>query len=303
MTPRRAGWLSGSGVAASRRGRLAALVAAAATYLAVGVAMWWQSRRSPRAPDEDPVEYALELVGVYIITGTGFALAAAVVAWWVVRHALGRDGAERVLALETTGLRGRRQDWGVAMRAELASIDEPSQRAWFARSAGLVAVRRGTGRWPAVLAMAAGATTAALVYAAARVSFDRPRDHGIVGEPLMGFVLLVLVMTVVAGTLIGRSFRAGLETAVLAWVSVYVATLAVEVPQALAWYHDAGLLLLDGEGAASHGVDALGAALQPVTHPAFVFVSVAQLAVALLSAAAGVVVIRLVRRPRSVAST
>ena len=50
-----------------------------------------------------------------------------------------------------------------------------------------------------------------------RSSLVRPSPGpGIVGEPLMGLVLLVLVMTVVAGTLIGRSFRAGLETAVLA---------------------------------------------------------------------------------------
>ena len=110
-------------------------------------------------------------------------------------------------------------------------------------------------------------------------------------------------MTVAAGTLIGRSFRAGLQTAVLAWVSVYVATLAVEVPQALAWYHDAGLLLLDGEGAAGRGVDALGAARQPVTRPAFVFVSVSQLAVAVLSAALGMLVVRLVWRPGTVAPT
>lgn len=45
------------------------------------------------------------------------------------------------------------------------------------------------------------------------------------------------------------------------------------------------------------------AALPPVTHPGFVFVSVAQLAAALLSAALGVVVIRLVRCPRLVALT
>ena len=191
----------------------------------------------------------------------------------------------------------------MAMRAELASIDEPRHRAWFARSAALAAVRHGAGRWPGVLAVAAGATAAAVVYAAARVSFDRPRDQGIVGEPLMGVVLLVLVVTVAAGTLIGRSFRAGLQTAVLAWVSVYVATLAVEVPQALAWYHDAGLLLLDGEGAAGRGVDSLGAARQPVTHPAFVFVSVSQLAVAVLSAALGMLVVRLVWRPGTVAPT
>ena len=208
--------LFASGVARSGRGRRTALVAAVAAYLTFGVAVWWQSIRSPRAPGEDPVEYVLELAAAFVATGTAFALAASVVAWWVARHAVGRDAAERALALDTTGLRGPWHDWGMAMRAELASIDEPRHRAWFARSAALAAVRHGAGRWPGVLAVAAGATAAAVVYAAARVSFDRPRDQGIVGEPLMGVVLLVLVVTVAAGTLIGRSFRAGLQTAVLA---------------------------------------------------------------------------------------
>ena len=77
-----------------------------------------------------------------------------------MRKAVGRDGAERVLALETTGLHGARDRWGAAMRAELASIDEPGQRGRFARSAAGVALRRGTGPWPAVLAALAGAARA-----------------------------------------------------------------------------------------------------------------------------------------------
>ena len=79
-----------------------------------------------------------------------------------------------------------------------------------------------------------------IVFGAARISFDRPRDRGLAGEPLLGLVLLLLVAAVIAGTLIGRSFRAGLETAVLAWLAVYLCTLAVAIPQALAWYHDGG---------------------------------------------------------------
>ena len=122
-----------------------------------------------------------------------------------------------------------------------------------------------------MLAALAGVGAGVVVFSAAHISFDRPGDRGILGEPIMGLVVLLLVAAVIAGTLIGRSFRAGLETAVLAWLAVYVGSVAVEIPQALAWYTTTGILLLDGEPAARAGVDALGAALQPITHSAFIF--------------------------------
>jgi len=279
-------------IAVSRRGRRAAAGAAIGAYLAVGGWVWWSSTNSPRAPEEDQVKYVLELIGAFVTTGTAFALTAAVVAWWIARKAVGRDGAERVLALETASLHGPRDRWGAAMRAELDSIEDPVERGRFARSAGALAFRHGTGPWPAVLAVLAGLGAAVVVFSAARISFERPKDRGIIGEPLMGLVLLFLIVAVIAGTLIGRSFRAGLETAVLAWLAVYVCTVAVEIPQALAWYHDEGILLLDGEGAASAGIDARGAALEPITHSAFIFISVSQLVMAVLAAAFGALVLR-----------
>jgi hypothetical protein len=175
-----------------------------------------------------------------VTLGTAFAIAAVVVAWWIVRNAVGRDGAERVLALETASLHGSRDRWGAAMRAELASIDDPVQRGRFARSAAVLAFRHGTGRWPAVLAAVAGVGAGVVVFSAARISFGRPRDRGIIAGPIMGLVVLLLVAVVIAGTLIGKSFRAGLETAVLAWLANYGCTVAVEVPQAIAWYNDEG---------------------------------------------------------------
>ena len=86
-------------------------------------------------------------------------------------------------------------------------------------------------------------------------------------------------------------------------VAIYGCTVAVEVPQAIAWYNDDGIPLLDGEGAAGAGVDAIGAALQPITHYAFIFVSVSfifvsvsQLVIALLAAAFGALALRVARR-------
>lgn len=122
-------------IARSRRGRRPAMLAAISSYAAIGLWVWWQSTRSPRTPEEDSVEYVLELIAAFVTTGTTFALAAAVLAWWIARHAVGRDGAEQVLALETTNLNGSQNHWGAAMRAELASIDDPAQRGRFARSA------------------------------------------------------------------------------------------------------------------------------------------------------------------------
>lgn len=285
-----------AGISASRQGCRAAVIAAILSFVAVGLWMAGQPSRSPRAPGEDPIEYGFELLATFATTGTTVALAAAVVAWWIARHALGRDGAERVLALETTDLPRAQSEWGAAMRAELASIDDPGLRGRFARSAAMAALRRGTGPRPVVLAALAGVGAGVVVFCAARISFDRPRDRGIVSEPIMGLVVLILVASVITGTLMGRSFRAGLETAVLAWLFSYVCTLAVEIPQAHAWYQESGILLLDGEGAANNGVDALGAALQPVTHSAYILLSLSLLVIAVLAAAFGAVVLRVARQ-------
>ena len=66
----------------------------------------------------------------------------------------------------------------------------------------------------------------------------------------------------------------------------------MEIPQALAWYHDEGILLLDGDGAAGAGVDAFDAAMEPVTHFAFIVTSVSQLVIAVLGAAFGALLLR-----------
>jgi hypothetical protein len=78
----------------------------------------------------------------------------------------------------------------------------------------------------------------------------------------------------------------------LAWPAICVATLAVEIPLAIVRFNDPGILLLDGDPAAGAGVDALGAALQPITHPAYIFVSASLLALAVLTAALGAMAVR-----------
>jgi hypothetical protein len=69
----------------------------------------------------------------------------------------------RLLALATTGRRGRWAEWGAAMRAELASIAaSPRERLRFAAGCALTALRRGWGRSPWVVAAACAALFAAL---------------------------------------------------------------------------------------------------------------------------------------------
>lgn len=294
-----AGLLVGA-LAGSQRGRRAAAVAALCAYVAVGAWIWIQSSGSPRTPEEDPVRYALELVGSFVQIGTVFAIAAAVVAWWIARRGIGIDPAERELAVATASLSGPRDDWGTAMRAELVSIGESEERRRFAHSAALAAIRRGTGPWPVVLAGAAGVGAGIVTFAASRISFGSPDDgsRGIIGEPLFGLLPLILIAAVIAGTLLGGSFRAGLETAVLAWLATYATMLAVEIPEALRWYQDEGIFLLDGDPAVPPGTGPIDAALEPLTHSAFIFISVTLLVVAVLAAAVGALVLRIVRRVR-----
>lgn len=282
--------LFASALAGTREGRWAALMAALASFALLGAWSWLRMTESPRQPEEDPLRFALELVQQYILTGTMFALAAAVVVWWIVRHATGGDGPERLLGVSTAALRGSRDEWGRGMRAELASIDPPADRAGFARSAAVFAVRRGTGPLPGFLAIGVGLSTGIVAFAASRIAFSNPDGaRGVIGEPVMALVPLLLIVAVVAATLRGRSFRAGLETALLAWLAAWSCWLAVTIPEAIRWYADAGVYLLDGDAI---GITPDRAALEPLTHWAFQFMWMQLLVYAVLAAAFGAAVLR-----------
>ena len=67
--------------------RRAAVAGALSSYLLVGGWVCWHSTSSPRAPEEDSVGYALNLIPTFVTIGAAVALTAAVVAWWIARHA------------------------------------------------------------------------------------------------------------------------------------------------------------------------------------------------------------------------
>jgi hypothetical protein len=144
-------------ISAMRGARRTAWVAAAAALVALGA--WVLVIRAGLVVANDPAIPPTEvLVGAFIF-GWPHALAAATAVVAAARTAVGADAPARLLALATGGRRGRRDEWGVAMRAELASITaSPRERLRFAAGCAPTALRRGWGWSPWIVA----ATCAAL---------------------------------------------------------------------------------------------------------------------------------------------
>lgn len=88
----------------------------------------------------------------------------------------GRDGAERLLNGATIGLPADRAEWGSALRAELAAIDDSTARWRFARGAAMVGFKRGTGLHLA-LGLLSGILVIAISVAASRLQLAN-------GEPV-----------------------------------------------------------------------------------------------------------------------
>src|SRR5215468_6993751 len=80
--------------------------------------------------DEQPSVGAF--ASVLGVLGIWYALAAAAIAYHATRVARGPDLPARLAAFATSGRRRTTADWGAAMRAELASIDDPRDRRTFA---------------------------------------------------------------------------------------------------------------------------------------------------------------------------
>lgn len=195
------------------------------------------------APGAPPTEL---LVGALIV-GWPHALAAATAVIATARTANGADTPARLLALASAGRRGHRDDWGAAMRAELASITGPQrERLRFAVSCTPTALRRGWGRSPWIVAVACGTLFAALTVATSRASLHGNRSgslFGILIGPLQ--ITLLLVGSVAAWK--GCSMRHGLEHAVPALIAILVGVLATAIPEGALWAREAGVFILAGD--------------------------------------------------------
>ena len=155
-----------------------------------------------------------------------------------------RDGAERLLAIATWSLPDHRSEWGAAMRAELASIQDPKARGRFARSAA-----RATFRFRLGLSVGLGMVSAVLVAAAAllasrlQLANDGP---GVLDVTVPVPALILLLVALVSAGLTG-SFWIGVRTGAFALVTSFVALFAVLAVEGLVWMDRRGVFLLDAD--------------------------------------------------------
>jgi hypothetical protein len=222
-----------------------AWVAAAAALVVLGA--WMLVIRAALAADDDPGTPPVEVLVGALFFGWPHALAAATAVVAAARTAIGSGADARLLALATTGRRGRWAEWDAAMRAELVSITaSPRERLRFAAGCALTAVRRGWGRSPWIVATACATLFAALTLAMSRASLEGGRAGGlwavIYGPPQITLLLVGLV-----AAWAGRSMRTGLEHGAAALVGILVGVLAAAVPEGALWAREAGVFLLDGE--------------------------------------------------------
>jgi hypothetical protein len=235
--------------------RRTAWIAAGAALVALGA--WALLVRAWLATDDDPGIPPVEVLVGALYFGGPYALAAATAVVAASRVAVGVDAPARLLALVTSG---RRDEWGAAMRAELAWVTaSPRERLRFAAGCALTALRRGWGRSPWIVAAACAALFAALTVATSRASLYGSQTGSlwaiIYGPPQ---ITLLLVGLVAAWT--GRSMRTGLEHAVAALAGIILGILAAAIPEGALWAREAGVFLLDGD-APSTPLTATGGAL------------------------------------------
>lgn len=154
------------------------------------------------------------------------------------------DRAERLLKLATIGLPANRNVWGVALRAELASINDPSERQRFAHSAALMAFRRGWGTHLG-LALVTGVFVVAVAVTTSRLQLANGGPGLLPVTVPIPALLLLLLTGVSAGR--SRSFPFGLATGAVASVAGFLALFAVLAIEGIVWMERLGVFILDGD--------------------------------------------------------
>jgi hypothetical protein len=183
-----------------------------------------------------------------------------------------RDVADRLLAAavaftgEPTSSDGEQVAWGVALRAELATITVPRERRRFAVGAAVALLGRPHSRRSFVVAAAVAAAFGAGVLGISRAGLG---DDGLGSVTmLLPPVLLFAIAYVCARST--RSLRFGLETGVVAALTTLVAVAVVYGVEAAYWYHVApDVSVLDGDHV---DVDSTRAAVLNAVHPIILLV-------------------------------
>jgi uncharacterized membrane protein YGL010W len=188
-----------------------------------------------------------DVVGAIVLIGLPPAVAIGLLVRSTVAVAVGNDVPERLLAVATAGLSGTRRTWGAAMRAELAAIDDRSERRRFAGGCALTALRAGWTRSALLAAATAGATLAAITLASSRISLAGDQSGALFGV-LTGVTPLVLLGLAFLTAFAGASVRYGLEYGFLALLFALVGIVAVAMPEGARWAQTSGVFILDGDG-------------------------------------------------------
>jgi hypothetical protein len=244
-------------MSAARVGWRTAAIAAAASLAALAAWALWV--RVGLAADDEPGIPPVEVLVGALYFGWPHALAAATAVVAAARTAVGPDAPARLLALATGGRCGRRDEWGAAMRAELASITASRrERLRFAAGCAPTALRRGAGRWLWIAAVACAAAFFALTVATSRASLDGGRSGSLWGV-LYGPPQLTLFLVGFAAAWTGRSLRRGLELGGAALAGILLGVLAAAIPEGALWAREAGVFLLDGDAPSTPMTAAMGA--------------------------------------------
>jgi hypothetical protein len=183
-----------------------------------------------------------------------------------------QDAAERLLAAAAT-LTGERTssdaeqvDWGAALHAELATITVPRERRRFALGAAVALLGRPHSRRSFVLAAGVAVAFGAGLLGVSRAGL---------GDDGLGSVTLLLppVLLFASAYLCARSTRSlrfGLETGVVAALTILVAVAVVYGVEAAHWYHLApDVSVLDGDYV---DFDSTQAAVLDAAHPIILLV-------------------------------
>lgn len=155
-----------------------------------------------------------------------------------------RDAADRRLALAAAALPPERAEWGEAMRAELAAIDDPRQRRRFARSASIAALTGGL-RARLLFVLIAAALASVAVLAASRLQMS-DAGPGVLG--VVAFApAIILAALAIGSSWATRSFAAGAVTGLSAWLASLVAVAVVVAVEGMVWMDRHGVFVLDGD--------------------------------------------------------
>ena len=252
------GWRPGpSGVGSGR-----ALGGAGAALVALGA--WALLVRAALATDDDPGIPPVQVLVGALSFGWPYMVAAPTAVVAASRVAIGVDApapAARVRNQRPTRPPGR-VGCRHARRAREHHRLAARERLRFAAGCALIALRRGWGRSPWIVAAACVALFAALTVATSRASLDGSRAGslwGVIYGPPQ--ITLLLVGLVAAWT--GRSMRTGLEHAIAALAGILLGILVAAIPEGALWAREAGVFILDGD-APSTPLSAAGGALDAV---------------------------------------